>query len=127
MKICHNNPLSGHFSQRKTITLVRRNYYWLTLEEDIRKYIKGYDIYQRVKPVRQQKAGKLQALPLPSKPFESISIDFITDLPPSIDNSTGIEYDSLLVIVDRYTKVARYIPCLKTTTAEELADLFIKY
>jgi hypothetical protein len=54
-------------------------------------------------------------------------MDFITDLPPSIDNSIGIEYDLLLVIVDRYTKVARYIPCLKTTTVEELADLFIKY
>ena len=54
-------------------------------------------------------------------------MDFITDLPPSIDKTTGVVYDSLLVIVDRYTKVAKYIPCLKTIKAEELANLFIKY
>jgi hypothetical protein len=45
MKIYYDNPLSGHFSQRKTIALVRYNYYWLTLEEDVKKYVKGYDIY----------------------------------------------------------------------------------
>jgi hypothetical protein len=45
MKICYDNPLSGYFSQRKTIALVRRNYYWPTLEEDVRKSVKGYNIY----------------------------------------------------------------------------------
>jgi hypothetical protein len=45
MKICYDNPLSGYFGQRKTIALVRCNYYWLTLEEDIKKYVKGCDIY----------------------------------------------------------------------------------
>jgi hypothetical protein len=127
MKICHDDPLSGHFGQRKTIALVKRNYYWPTLKEDVKKYVKGCDMCQRVKTIRQQKAGELQTLPLPSKPFELISMDFITDLPPSIDKTTDVVYDSLLVIVDRYTKVAKYIPCLKTIKAEELADLFIKY
>ena len=45
IKICHNDLLSGHFSQRKTLTLIRRRYYWLTLETDIKEYVKGYDIY----------------------------------------------------------------------------------
>ena len=45
MKICHDDPLSGHFGQRKTNTLVRRRYYWPTLETDIKEYIRGCDIY----------------------------------------------------------------------------------
>jgi hypothetical protein len=66
------------------------------------------------------------ALPLLSKPFESISIDFIIDLPRSIDKTTGVVYDLILVIVDRYTKISKYIPYKKTTSAEDLTDLFLK-
>ena len=126
MKICHDDPLSGHFGQRKTLTLVRRRYYWPTLETDVKEYVKGCDICQRVKAVRRRKAGEMLALPLPSKPFESISMDFITDLPRSINKTTGVVYDSILVIVDRYTKISKYIPYKKTTSAEDLTDLFLK-
>jgi hypothetical protein len=45
MKICYDDLLSGHFGQRKTFTLVRRGYYWPTLETDVKEYVKGYDIY----------------------------------------------------------------------------------
>jgi hypothetical protein len=49
-------------------------------------------------------------------------MDFIVDLPPS--NRNGRVYDSILVIVDRFTKNAIYILCNKTCTAEDLADIF---
>jgi hypothetical protein len=51
-------------------------------------------------------------------------MDFIVDLPPSTFESKV--YDSILVFVDRYTKVARYLPCNKTYTSVQLTDLFIK-
>jgi hypothetical protein len=66
------------------------------------------------------------ALPLLSKPFELILMDFITDLPYSIDKTTGVVYDSILVIIDRYTKISKYILYKKTTSTEDLADLFLK-
>ena len=50
-------------------------------------------------------------------------MDFITDLPPSAGD--GTVYDSILVVVDRYTKVARYVPCTKSLTADALAELFL--
>jgi hypothetical protein len=50
-------------------------------------------------------------------------MDFITDLPVSrFDNN---EYDSILVVVDRYTKMTRYIPVTKTIDAVQLATKFI--
>ena len=52
-------------------------------------------------------------------------MDFITDLLPS--NLYGKVYDSILVVVDRYTKIAWYIPCTKKVTTIELLDLFIAY
>jgi len=50
-------------------------------------------------------------------------MDFITGLPPSRqDNSV---YDAICVIVNRYTKMALYLPIVKTITTAELADLFL--
>ncbi len=97
------------------------------MNKDIKEYVKACDMCQRVKSRRHGRAGELQALPLPVKPFVSITMDFITDLPPSVDTLTGAVYDSILVIVDRYTKFARYIPCRKTTSATELAQLFVRH
>ena len=51
-----------------------------------------------------------------------MSIDFIVDLPLSTRNSTV--YDAILVVVDRYIKIARYVPYNKTYTAEKLVSMF---
>lgn len=50
-------------------------------------------------------------------------MDFVTGLPPS--KRFGVVYDAIWVVVDRYTKMARYIPTTKTLTATGLADLFV--
>lgn len=50
-------------------------------------------------------------------------MDFITGLP--LSKRDACVYDAILVVVDRYTKMARYIPTQKTATAAQLADLFI--
>jgi len=54
-------------------------------------------------------------------------MDFITDLPPSIELGETRASDSILVIVDRYTKIVKYIPCRKTIDSLELAKIFFKY
>jgi hypothetical protein len=66
----------------------------------------------------------MQAPDIPSKPFESITIDFITNLPPSKDPVTSMVYDLIFVIVDRYTKFSRYIPTIKTAIVTDVAILF---
>jgi hypothetical protein len=49
-------------------------------------------------------------------------MDFITGLPPSKNLNGGEDYDLILVIVDRFSKMARYIPYYKTINALELAQ-----
>ena len=66
------------------------------------------------------------ALPLLSKLFELILIDFITDLLRSINKTTGVVYDLILVIINQYTKILKYILYKKTTSIEDLTDLFLK-
>jgi len=51
-------------------------------------------------------------------------MDFITDLPPS---RLGSEvYDSILVVVDRFTKMSHYVPTRKDIDAERLSEMFLR-
>ena len=82
------------------------------------------DIYQRMKVKRYRLYRLLASLSIAFRLWSEILIDFITDLPSSCGRDRRA-YNALLVIIDRYTKFARYFSCLKTITVEQLADLFI--
>jgi hypothetical protein len=66
-------------------------------------------------------AGLLMPLEIPPRPWFSISMDLIVELP-----ETKQGFDSVLVVVDRFTKLAHFIPCKKNLTSHQLADLFVK-
>jgi len=55
---------------------------------------------------------------IPEKPWMHISANFITKLP------LAQGYDSILVVVNRLTKIVYFIPTIKKTSAEGLAHLF---
>jgi hypothetical protein len=49
-------------------------------------------------------------------------MDFITGLLACKDKRGGADFDAILVVVDKYSKMLRYIPCHKTITALQLAE-----
>ena len=122
VKLHHDDPLAGHFGVDKTLELIRRAYYWGGLEDDVRDYIRECDVCQRVKARRHAPYGLLSTLPQPAGPWSEISMDFITGLPPC-KNPGGDDFDSILVVVCRYSKMAKYIPCHKTINTPELTTL----
>ena len=115
----HDAKVAGHFGRDKTMELLTRNYYWPNLDDWVRTYLKTCDACQRNKTVGHKKYGRLQPLEVPYRPWEHISMDFITDLP----KVNG--YDQIWVIVDRFTKMAHFIP-LKNRQAHTLAIAFIR-
>jgi hypothetical protein len=121
----HNDPLSGHFGQDKTKELLRRHYYWPELSRDVDEYVLKCGICQRTKPRRHKPYGLLKSLPEPTAPWKDITMDFITDLPPS--KRGRLVYDSILVIVDRKVKMGLYVPTTKKCDAEELARILLEY
>ena len=76
---------------------------------------------QQVKAEHQKPSGLLQPLDVPVWKWDSISMDFIDELPRS-----NIGNESIWVIVDRLTKSAHFIPVKSTRTAPILARLFLK-
>ena len=115
----HDTKVAGHFGRDKTLELLTRNYHWPNLDEWVKTYVKTCDACQRNQTVRHKKYGLLQPLDIPYRPWEHISIDFITDLP----KVNG--YDQIWVIVDRFTKMAYFIP-LHNRLAHNLALAFIR-
>ena len=76
-----------------------------------------------MKTPRHRPYGELQSLPISKQPWESVSMDMITGLPPSADTDSKA-YNTILVIVDRFIKMAKYFPVRKTIGAVEMAQLF---
>ena len=62
--------------------------------------------------------GKLRPNEIPEKLWQHISVDFITKLPVSKD------YDLILVVCDRFSKMSYFVATTEKTTAEGLARLF---
>ena len=120
----HNDPLAGHFDIDKTRELVGRKYYWPSLKRDVKSYVRGCDVCLASKAVRHKPYGDLQSLPIPTHRWKDLSMDFVTGLPLSSDWK-GDSYDSILVIVDRLTKMVHYEPVKVTIDASGLAKVII--
>ena len=90
------------------------------MEEDVKDNVWTCDTYQRDKPSRHRRYGELEPLEGPYRPWSSISMDWIIELP----ESNG--YTQIWVIVDRFTKMAHLVPLLTNTSAKDLAKIFVK-
>ncbi len=78
------------------------------MNKDIKSFVETCDTCHRIKPVRHKQYEELSSLPPPRAPFTDLTMDFITDIPPS--EFYGVVYDSIFIVVCRYTKLARFVP-----------------
>ena len=81
MELYHDDPLAGHFGERRTTELIKMNFHWEGIDEEVKSYIKACAICQGVKTPRHLPYGKLNSLPIPIRPWSELTMDFITGLP----------------------------------------------
>ncbi|KAL0461173.1 UNVERIFIED_CONTAM: Transposon Ty3-I Gag-Pol polyprotein [Sesamum latifolium] len=91
------------------------------MRDDVETYVRTCLICQQDKADHQKKAGLLQPLPIPTRLWESVSMDYISGLPKVGD------LGSIIVVVDRLSKYATFIAAPKYVTAEGTAHLFFKH
>jgi hypothetical protein len=77
----HKKPYSGHPGYQKTITTLRKLFYWPNMKGETAEYLARCQDFQQVKVEHQHLVGLLQPLPVPEWKWETISLDFITGLP----------------------------------------------
>ena len=114
---CHDAPTSGHLGKDKTMEQVKRRFYWPAIAAKyVQQYVRSCDACQRNKPSQQAPGGLLQPLPIPSQPWQQVSMDLITQLPKSKSGN-----DAIVVFVDKLTKMVHFVPTKTTATAPQLA------
>ena len=111
-------PWRGHRGVKPTLAELVKNYYWPNLRDDVEQYVKSCVTCQQNRTMFRKEAGLLSPLPIPTKCWENISMDFMTHVP----ESKG--FDSIMVVVDRVSKMAHFVPTRDTVTAQEVGRLY---
>jgi hypothetical protein len=116
----HGGGLMGHFDVYKTHEVLAAHFFWPWMCADVERLVASCTTCQKAKS-RLNKNGLYMPLPIPTSPWIDISMDFILGLP-----RTKKGRDSIFVVVDRFSKMAHFIPCHKTDDASNIAELFIR-
>ncbi|GAB5489762.1 MAG: hypothetical protein Pars2KO_33320 [Parasphingorhabdus sp.] len=117
----HDPPTAGHVGNERMMDLLTRKFWWKGMRKEVRDYIRTCPTCQVMKNDTQKIKGLLQPLEIPTRKWQQITTDLVTDLP----ESQG--YTAVAVFVDRLTKYVRFAPCNKEITAEQYAQLFMEY
>lgn len=103
----HNNLLLSHSQIKKTQKLIAEKYYWLTLQQDVKVYVKDYNFDLILKIIRHKLYNDLQFLLIPTHQKEDLFMDFVTALSIST-NRKSENYNSTLVIIEYLIKMFYY-------------------
>ncbi|PKI65300.1 hypothetical protein CRG98_014338 [Punica granatum] len=110
----------GHFGVIKTLDILREHFFWPHMKRDMERICSKCVTCNKAKSTVKPH-GMYMPLPVPNEPWTDISMDFILGLPRSNKGR-----DSIFVVVDRFSKMAHFIPCRKTDDATHIANLFFR-
>ena len=104
--------------QTRMLELIKWNYWWPGIKEDIKNYVQGCFKCQQNKVQHQKKVGELHPLAVPQEPWQEISIDIIRPLPKSNRK------DAIVVIVSQFTTIIRLRTITTSISLEEITKIY---
>ena len=95
----HESEFYGHSGVLRTMALIKRDYVCSHLRHYVERYILSCDVCQAAKSGRVNTARVPRPLPVPDTKWHSVSIDWVSGLPP-----TTRGHDAIMTVVDRFSK-----------------------
>ena len=120
LAITHDKTHCGFYRTFKRLS----SFYWTSLAKDIAAYLAHCPAYLLNKPARHKPYGKLSLITSPSEPFDTITIDLITDLPPCAREGSVKPFDRIMTVTDKFSKAVRFISGRKDWSAIAWATSF---
>ncbi|MBW0465406.1 hypothetical protein O181_005121 [Austropuccinia psidii MF-1] len=116
----HDCPYMGHMSEDRTKERITSTAWWPQWEQELNEYINSFQRCQKENIKHGKKYGLLQHIEESKHPLETLNMDWVTGLVPGGKENVN----AFLVIVDRYSKSLRFLPCHKQDTAMDTALSF---
>ncbi|KAJ8489233.1 hypothetical protein ONZ45_g13670 [Pleurotus djamor] len=111
----------AHLGHKKTLDYLRDHVWWKEMAQDTQKYCESCMRCKRSKPNNQRPYGLLNPMPVPTRPWEAIGMDFVGPLPESRDRNAS--YDSITVIIDLLSAMVHLVPSRTNYSAIHVAEL----
>jgi hypothetical protein len=115
----HNSALGGHSGERVTYTKLKSLFHWPRMRAAVSAFIKICPVCQLNKTENVPYPDLLQPLPIPDMAWQHVTMDFIKALPKSEGKNI------ILVVVDKLTKYAHFMPMCHSSTTRTVVQLFI--
>ena len=116
----HDSKVAGHSGVLRTFKWLTQQFYWPSMHKFVQEYIQQCATCQKTKSETLVPAGLLQPLLIPCLVWDDISLDFIEGLPSSQGN------DSIVVVVDRFSKSAHFIALSHPFSTKIIAEKFME-
>lgn len=115
---CHNDPLSSHGGYFKTADRIKREYYWPSMDSDIRKFVRECVVCNEIKPSNLNQVSPMGNFRETTRPWEAVSIDFVGPLPRS---KSGFSF--ILLVSDMFSKFVHLQPLRSATSQSTIKCL----
>jgi hypothetical protein len=119
-----DQSIVNHSNIRRSYDFVKRLYYWSEMKNFIDRYVRNCYTCKRSKAFRDRYAELLNFFSISNKSWTNITMNFVIEL------LISHEFNVILMIIDRFTKMHYYISCTiidEDITAEETTRLLIDH
>lgn len=119
LQTLHSSAIGGHSGVQVTYSKTRKLFAWPGMKKHIQLFVGACTVCKQAKVEHVKYPGLLQPLPVPEQAWQMISLDFIKGLPRSA------MFNSIMVVVDKFSKYAHFVPLAHPFTAFQVAQVFI--
>jgi hypothetical protein len=121
LQALHSSGIGGHSGIQAAYNKVKALFAWPKLKDTVIAYVQTCEICQQAKSEHVKLPGLLQPLPVPDRAWSTINLDFIEGLPKSHG------FDSILVVIYKFTKYGHFLPLVHPFTALSVAQAYFQH